>query len=255
MNHLSERDLALLIPGEEPAAPVREHLRACAVCRARLDEIQTTVRLVSSSERLPERGDSYGAEVWRRVASRLPERRSFAFAFAFAWPAFLAPRRLAFAGVGVLVLAATFLAGRFWRVEQSAPLSAAVKERVLVVALGEHLEHSAAVLIELANAPETATVDVSSEQARASDLVAANRLYRQTASQAGDRAVSAVLEELERVLLDVAHGPSRLTSADLAALRQRIEKKGVLFKVRVIGSNLREHGVLPGPGALERKRT
>ena len=251
MNHLSERDLAFLVPDEEPSAPTQEHLRSCAVCRARSDEIQETVRLVSSSQRLPERGDSYGGEVWRRVASRLPERRPFAFA----WPAFLAPRRLAFAGVSALVLAATFLAGRFWRIDRSAPLSPAVKERVLVVALGEHLEHSAAVLIELANAPATGTVDVSNEQARATDLVAANRLYRQTASQAGDRAVSAVLEELERVLLDVAHGPSQLTPADLATLRQRIEEKGVLFKVRVIGSNLRERGELPGPGALERKRT
>ncbi len=251
MNHLSERDLAFLVPDEEPAAPIREHLRACAVCRARSDEIQETVRRVSSLQRLPERGDSYGGEVWSRVASRLRERRHFAFA----WREFVAPRRLAFAGVCALVLAATFLAGRFWRIDRSAPLSPAVKERVLVIALSEHLEHSAAVLIELANAPETGTVDVSSEQARASDLVAANRLYRQTASQAGDRAVSAVLEELERVLLDVAHGPSQLTPADLAALRQRIEERGVLFKVRVIGSNLRERGELPGPGALERKRT
>ncbi|HEY3173823.1 MAG TPA: hypothetical protein VGK86_14740 [Thermoanaerobaculia bacterium] len=249
MNHLSERDLAFLTAGEEPAAPIREHLDACPLCRGRFDEIQATLLLVSGSEKLPERGDSYGRDVWSRVAPRLPERR------AFVWPTFLAPRRLAFAGVCALVLIATFLAGRFWRVAQPTPLSAAVKERVLVIALGEHLERSQAVLIELANAPGTATVDVSSEQARASDLVAANRLYRQTASQAGDRAVSAVLEELERVLLDVAHGPSQLTPADLAALRQRIEEKGVLFKVRVIGSNLRERGELPGPGALERKRT
>jgi len=251
MNHLDERDLACLTPKEEPAAPVREHLRACAVCRARLDEIVKIVRIVSDVESVPERGDSYGGQVWSRVSRQLPARRPFAFP----WPTFLAPRRLAFAGVSLLVLAATFLAGRFWRAERSTPLSPAVKERVLVVALSDHLEHSAAVLIELANAPENGTVDVSSEQARANDLVAANRLYRQTASQTGDRAVSAVLEELERVLLDVAHGPSQLTPADLAALRRRIEEKGVLFKVRVIGSNLRERGELPGREARERKRT
>jgi len=64
-----------------------------------------------------------------------------------------------------------------------------------------------------------------------------------------------VLEELERLLLDVAHGPSRLSSEDLSALRSRIEEQGVLFKVRVIGSTLRERGELPGAEALERKRT
>jgi len=63
------------------------------------------------------------------------------------------------------------------------------------------------------------------------------------------------LEELERLLLDVARGPSQLTPEDLASLRQRIEEKGVLFKVRVIGANLRERGELPGPPTLERKRT
>jgi hypothetical protein len=67
--------------------------------------------------------------------------------------------------------------------------------------------------------------------------------------------VTSVLEELERLLLDVAHGPSHLTPEDLASLRQRIEQKGVLFRVRVIGANLRERGELPAAGALERKRT
>jgi hypothetical protein len=46
-----------------------------------------------------------------------------------------------------------------------------------------------------------------------------------------------------------------MTPEDLAALRQRIEEKGVLFKVRVIGSNLRERGERPAAGAPERKRT
>jgi hypothetical protein len=133
--------------------------------------------------------------------------------------------------------------------------NAAVRERVLVVALGEHLERSQAILIELANAPEGGELDVSTEQARASDLVAANRLYRQSASREGEREVSAVLEQLERVLVDVAHGPSRLSPEDLSALRSRIEEQGVLFKVRVIGSTLRERGELPGAEALERKRT
>ena len=96
---------------------------------------------------------------------------------------------------------------------------------------------------------------MTDEQARANDLVVANRLYRQTASQSGDRAVASVLEELERLLLDVAHGPSQLSPEELAALRQRIESKGVLFKVRVIGTNMRERGELSAPGPRERKRT
>lgn len=249
MNHVSEQDLAFYASDSELPEAIREHVASCPSCRATLDSFRGTVDLVSRAERLPERGDSYGRDVWRRVSERLPRKTPRT------WPAFFAPRRLAFAGVFALVLVATFLAGRFWRVQQPAPLSATVRERILVVALGEHLERSQAVLIELANAPADSPLDVTNEQARANDLVTANRLYRQTANQSGDRAVAAVLEELERLLLDVAHGPSRLTPEDLATLRQRIETKDVLFKVRVIGSNMRERGELPVPGSRERKRT
>jgi anti-sigma factor RsiW len=249
MNHVSEQDFAFFATAAELPAEVREHLAACPSCRATLESFRSTIELVSRSERLPELPDSYGRDAWRRVAAELSRKTPRT------WPAFLAPRRLAFAGIFALVLAATFLAGRFWRVDQPAPLSAGVRERILIVALGEHLERSQSVLIELANAPADSALDVTSEQARAKDLVVANRLYRQTASQSGDRAVASVLEELERLLLDVAHGPSQLSPEDLATLRQRIESKGVLFKVRVIGSNMRERGELPAPGARERKRT
>lgn len=250
MKHVPEEELAFLAPGEETVGEVAVHLAECAPCRDRLDEFRRTIALVTSAEKLPERSDSYGRDVWAALVPRLAVR-------GWDWRVFFAPRRLAFAGVFALMLAATFLAGRFWRVEQPAalPSNAAVRERVLVIALGEHLERSQAILIELSNAPVGDAVDVSSERARAGDLVAANRLYRQSASRDGDREISAVLEQLERVLLDVANGPSQLSSEDLSALRSRIEEQGVLFKVRVIGSTLRERGERPGAEPLERKRT
>jgi hypothetical protein len=249
MNHVTEQDLAFHATAAELPADLREHVAECASCRATLESFRSTIELVSRAEQLPQPGESYGREVWRRVAAELPRKT------ARSWPVFFAPRRLAFAGILTLLLVATFLAGRFWKVEQPAPLSAGVRERILVVALGEHLERSQSILIELANAPAGASLDVTDERARANDLVLANRLYRQTAGQSGDRAVASVLEELERLLLDVAHGPSELSPEDLATLRRRIESKGVLFKVRVIGSNMRERGELPAPGSRERKRT
>jgi hypothetical protein len=249
MKHLSDEDLAILVPGEEPDDEVASHLKDCPVCRSRRTTFQEVIGLVSAAERLPRRDDPYGRDVWARLSPRLPESPKDSGS------RFFAPGRLAFAAVLALVLIATFLAGRFWRVPQPAPLSSGVRERILVVALGEHLERSQAVLIEIVNAPATAELDVTSERAQANDLLAANRLYRQTASQASEPAVASVLEELERLLLDVAHGPSHMTPEDLASLRQRIEEKGVLFKVRVIGSNLRERGARPAADALERKRT
>jgi hypothetical protein len=88
-------------------------------------------------------------------------------------------------------------------------------------------------------------VDISQEQQRAEDLIGENRLYRQAALKSGDRAVSSVLDELERVLLDIAHSPSKLDSAEFEQIRQRIEAEGILFKIRVVGSNLREREIAP----------
>jgi hypothetical protein len=109
-----------------------------------------------------------------------------------------------------------------------------------LVAVGDHLQRSEMVLIELMNAEGNGTVDISAEQGWAEELVAANRLYRQTASRSGEAGVASVLEELERMLLEIAHSPSEVSSSELEAFRQRIEARGILFKVRVIGSQVRE---------------
>jgi len=54
-------------------------------------------------------------------------------------------------------------------------------------------------------------VNIATEQRRAEDLLQENRLYRQTALQEGDTGLASVLDELERVLLDVAHSPEQVT--------------------------------------------
>jgi hypothetical protein len=78
-------------------------------------------------------------------------------------------------------------------------------------------------LVELANAPANGKVDISSEQRAASDLVSENRLYRQTALNAGEAGVASVLDELERVLVEVANSPAEVSSKQLASLQKRIE--------------------------------
>jgi hypothetical protein len=70
--------------------------------------------------------------------------------------------------------------------------------------------------------------------------LAANRLYRETALRTGDTATAALLGDLERVLVDVAASPSTLTQGDLDEVRRRIDSNGLLFKVRVVSSDVRE---------------
>ena len=112
-------------------------------------------------------------------------------------------------------------------------------ERILLVAVGDYLERSQMVLVELANANPKTSMDISSEQERASDLVSESRLYRQTALHTGNAAVASVLDDLDRVLLEISHAPSRISPEELEKLRQRLEAEGILFKIRVLGSNVR----------------
>ncbi len=130
-----------------------------------------------------------------------------------------------------------------------------VRERVLVVAVGEHLGHSERMLIELSNAapndPAQKEVNISAEQRRAEDLLEENRMYRQTALQEGDAGLASVLDELERVLLDVAHSPEEVTPAQLEAIQKKIEARGILFKVRVVNKELQQRQEATRPAQNE----
>ena len=84
MKHLSDEDLAILVPGEEPDGEVGAHLKECPACRSRRAIFQEVIGLVWATERLPRRDDSYGRDVWARLSPRLPERRKGSWARFFA---------------------------------------------------------------------------------------------------------------------------------------------------------------------------
>jgi hypothetical protein len=236
MNHPTEEQLILHHYGEEGDAPgVEQHLYGCGECRTRLASLQRLLHVVDSLP-VPARGPGYGADVWQRLGSQLPARRRF---FALDVLRRWTP---AAAAVAALLVAA-FLAGRFYPPGQPAPLAkggARESDRILLVAVGDYLERSQMVLVELANASPEGFLDISSEKERAADLISESRLYRQTAAHNGEDAVAGVLDELEGVLLEIAHSPSRMTPERLEQLRVRLRGDGILFKIRVLGSNVQE---------------
>ncbi len=241
MRHPDEKELILF--HYEKNRNVSRHLAGCLSCRDRADEIARMLTSIEAAP-VPERGEEYGREVWRRLAPRLPGRPD-----PF-WKGIFAPR-LAFAGTLAAVALAAFLAGRFRagteRTAAAPPPPA--RDRILLVTVGDHLERSEVMLVELLHAPAGEPLD----RARAEELLAANRLYRQSARAAGERAVSDVLDDLERVLLGAAHGS--LSSAEaIENARRRAEAEGVLFKIRVLGSRVRQREEAMSPRD-ERKRT
>jgi len=239
MNHLTEEQFVLYYYGEGDGSPaVRTHLDACEACRAEYANLQRVLNVVDAAP-VPERAADYGAQVWNRLQLSLAWRKPAGLWGWLVWPA----RHWAAAALVSTLVVAAFFAGRYYQKAPSAGQTAKagqVRERILLVAVGDHLERSQAVLMELVNARPGESLDVGSERERAGDLVAENRLYRQTAARTGDRRVASVLDELEPVLLEIAHGPDRLTPEEVESLRQRIEGDGILFKVRVVGSTVRQ---------------
>lgn len=237
--HLQDDDLVLHYYGELDAAADADasaHLASCAACHASYTRLQRVLAAVEAAP-APALPEGFERTVWARLEPDLaPRRRGW-----LPWLV-LSPGRLAWTAAVLMLVAGSFFAGRLWQKEAAVTPAGAsagdLRERILLVDLGEHLDRSQTMLVELVSAADGA--DLPSERERAGELVAANRLYRQTAAATGDAAVGDLLDELERLLVDLAASPEHLSPEDLEDVRQRIESRGLLFKVRVVSSAVRE---------------
>ena len=256
MKHMTEEELIAYREGvAEQGALISKHLVACEECRTELERIEAVLAALDTLP-VPDPGVDYGRRMWREIAPRLAEKPGRW------WHGWTEPRRLAAAGLIVALIVAAFVAGRITRPGKTSDSIAnkeQVRERVLVVAVGEHLGHSESMLVELSNAapndPAQKEVNIATEQRRAEDLLQENRLYRQTALQEGDTGLASVLDELERVLLDVAHSPEQVTPAQLEAIQKKIAGRGILFKVRVVNKELQQRQEATKPAPAQKDAT
>jgi anti-sigma factor RsiW len=241
--HLTEDELVLHYYGEMSGSDesrAAAHLSECGACHESFRRLQRVLAVVDESALAgPELPEHFERLVWARLEPSLRrDRRGWLSWFVFS------PGRLAWvAGIALLVVSA-FVAGRLLP-RSNEPVAtdasaAQVRERILLVDLGDHLDQSQMVLVELVSAGDDGQVDITEERERAGELVSANRLYRQTALSTGDRAIADLLDELERVLVDVAASPEQVSSEALDEVRRRIESRSLLFKVRVVSSEVRE---------------
>jgi hypothetical protein len=241
ITHLTDEELILLdfaeIGGAEKAR-VEAHLGACAECQLTQRQLRRVLTLVETTPPVAAR-PGFERDVWARLEPQLDGNRN-------RWlQIFWLPQWALGAGVAALVLAA-FVAGRVTGGDPAAPVptgTAAANrstERVLHAAVGDHLDRTQMMLAELVNADAGEADVLAGEQARASDLVSANRLIRHSATRSGDADIADVLEDLERVLLEIANAPADATSNQLSDLQSRITTEDLLFRVRVIASEMRE---------------
>lgn len=241
--HLTEDDLVLHYYGELPSADearTTTHLGDCAACHESYRRLQRVLAAVDETAFVvPELPANFERTVWARLEPNLRRERSWLSWFA------LPPARLAWAAAIVVLVAGAFFAGRLFPTRApEAPIVATaspaqIRDRILLIDLSDHLDRSQMVLLELVNG-EADSLTFTGERNRAEQLLAANRLYRQTASTSGDANIAQVLDDLELLLVDLAAAPEKVTPEDLTEIRRRIESKGLLFKVRVLSSEVRE---------------
>jgi len=230
MTHPTEEQLVLYFYGESgETRTIADHLAECPACRADFALMQRTLNAVDGLN-IPERGPGYGEQVWKRIAPQIrPRVRSL--------PQWLAPRRLAAVAAMACLLVVAFLVGR-WPLQTPREMTASkdtsrIQNRLLLVNLTDHLERSKMMLVQLSNG---SPADLPSEQIRAEDLLAANRIYRQSARMNDQPPVEDLLDDLEQFLTEVSNaGPD-----ELSQLKQRMAEQDILFKLRIVDAQLRE---------------
>jgi hypothetical protein len=237
MKHLSEEDLVLLYYDEpgiaEGSKTALVHLAECADCRVAAESLAQT--LEACNEWSPPAADAeLGRSVWARLAPQL-DRRPAADPLAVG-------RRfwLMAAAIAALVIAA-FFAGR--SSSRPAPaitagLSEPARERILSIALADHLDRAQLLLTEVANMNDSDAAEFAASRARAKDLVNEGRLLRQVMLSQVSRN-EPLLDEVGRFVLEVANAPDSVNAEEIQGLKQRIDAESLLFKVRIIEANLR----------------
>ncbi|MEO8195217.1 MAG: hypothetical protein ABI689_00695 [Thermoanaerobaculia bacterium] len=242
---VGEDDLILHYYGESGDPQRLERALATdAHLRQRYTELKRDLDATAGGE-IPEPPADLAGRVWRELRPRLARRRTWRERlFAGAGSGWSPGWGLATAALGIVAaLAIGYLAGRQ---ESGNPagdaavatgLSPAARERLLLASVESHLAGSERLLTRVTNAAPTDTATLAEESAWAEALVSANRLYRRAAERSGQRRIVALLDELEPLLLELAHSEGAAPD-DLAAAQQRIEHTDLLFKLRVTGERL-----------------
>lgn len=262
--HFTQDELVLAYYDEPEVDMRRGHLDVCGECRAELARLTGVLDQVTPAE-VPEPADDYEARTWDRLSWRLRSEQKKAKPGWTKWLAAAAMVAVAFLGgllwnrdnVGPVQTAATNPAGTSSTASNPAstsvtgaagshPAGASAttstqqqRDRILLVVVGDHLDDSERMLVELTNITPSDDIDVSTEQQRAEELLVSNRLYRSTALDRGEDRVATLLDELEPMLMQIAHGPTQLTPDELRKIQKRVETKGLVFKLRVLRADVR----------------
>jgi len=247
MNNITDEDLTLLFYGEHEDSNLPNMVAKSDELSARFDALSNELRLADNCVP-PHRGDDYGAEVWQRISSSLDNDRAKPAGRLKTWLAAISQPRFSLAGALSIALVAV-LAFTLGRNDVQPPVTDPVNQvlspaialadldaqRLLTHSVSGHLEQVNLVLTQFANTSESS----ASEAGFATDMLVANRLYRQAATTQGKHQLAAFLAGLEPLLIEMAYEAQTGSAATRERMQQEI-KNGLLFRVRVMNKQLKK---------------
>jgi hypothetical protein len=283
--HITDDELVAHYYGELDESAERQtaaHLEECEACHTNLARLKRVMAAIDMAA-LAEPPAEFEKRAWSRLQPALAAESVRATRRVLA---FDSPWKLgAWGSMAAGILIAAFVAGRMWDQGANGARSAngatgantagsanpngagagsadaggaeaggeALREGVLLVDLNDHLDRTEQTLVEFVSRTDVARDDGT--QTRNEDLVSANRLYRGTAEATGDMAVTDVLDDLERTLIEIAGVPANAPASELAAIRRRIDARDLLFKLRVMRMELEQRASDPRPAKRQGPRT
>ena len=231
MKHLDEDELIELYYGEGTSG-ASAHLEACRECSAQYAKFKQSLDAIGPAA-VPMRSGDYGDRVWEALRLHLiPYQKKTS-----SWRGWAQWRAAALLVGCAMVLATVFFVGRYWERITTKKANIAsnplAMQRVVLVVMTDHMDRTERLLVELEHMGSKDRTDNAQLQSEARELLAANRLYRVTASNAGDPELAGALDRLEGVLAEIANDPN-LTAADIERIREDMNTKGILFEIRVL---------------------
>ena len=245
MKMITDEDLTLLYYGEHDDPALAVTVAGSEELSARYDALCAELKLADAYQP-PQRGDEYGAEVWQRISSQLGSKEATSSGRFGSWLASLVQPRFSLAGALsiALVAALAFTLGRNGGENTindpvASPGVSPValvdidSSRLLAHSVSTHLEQVNLLLTQFVNTSETSV----NETGYATDMLVANRLYRQAAETQGNQKLAAFLADLEPLLIELAYQAQSGSPATRERMQQEV-KDGLLFRVRVMNKQL-----------------
>ena len=250
MRKITDDDLTLLFYGEHEDPALAALVAESERLSARYDALCSELKLADAYQP-PQRGDDYGSEVWQQISPQLEggsaeSGNHLKTSLSSIFQSSIFQPRFSLAGAVSMVLVAVlaFTLGRNGGEEinmtpgdvldgTAVALAGIDSKRLLTYSVSVHLEQVNLVLTQFANASDAS----ASEAEYATDMLVANRLYRNAAVSQGNHKLAAFLAELEPLLIEMAHEAQSGSPATRERMQQEV-RDGLLFRVRVMNKQL-----------------